>query len=282
MYQYSIFVRSDQSLDGDISNLVTCSLADGLEKNQDKDISQPDGPTRVQVQHTDWLLARISSNITERWYNNAKDIEKIHDYQPVTGQNLFKAITTKNREITEYCRDRDGKIMLERLPTQYMGMAKIMVAIPKSLHTHDLYMYIRRVKTGLDMGRAAIVTGEQFNEMYVQSNYMYTNVKGSEVPDPTYRKIRMLAEDMIHNGFQWNEGLNICPDFCAGNSCGQGLFFIDKLNWPMWVNYNGKKMTKIADVTIPNDATVVVCRTPGGTIIKYKADRVIISNIRDL
>lgn len=95
---------------------------------------------------------------------------------------------------------------------------------------------------------------------------------------------RLFTEDMIHHGFQWQAGLNVCPDFCPITECGNGLYFLYFHDLPYWVNYKTTcqdkqtKMRRWAYVTIPPDTTVViqriVCRITKQAGIKFKAKEI--------
>lgn len=291
MYEYTIFVRSDIEPQSGPSLYTgsTRTLLQGLGLIQDEP-----GVHTSKINHPNWRLANISTSCPETQYNDALNIFiTIIEILPITGPNLF--------DILDKC-GISGKIKPELMPlheflqtelsSKYCKLRGIVEIVPRSLHTHDFYQYIRRVKTGIKLDYVPIMTGAQFNAMYVRAmtaGYLTKITRSDDNlwprnrADPvTYAKVRLLFDDMIHNGFQWVEGLNICPDFCPITKFGQGLFFLDEPAWPMWRTYNGKKMSKIADVTIPDDAIVVVNRTSGGTIMHYKANKVIISNIRNI
>jgi hypothetical protein len=86
---------------------------------------------------------------------------------------------------------------------------------------------------------------------------------------------KWLAGDMRHYDFTYKEGLNV--DHLPFNPSGVcepgGLYFTTLEYVPGWHSWH---WSLIADVTIPDDARVY--KEPGGT--KWKADRIILSNIR--
>jgi len=86
--------------------------------------------------------------------------------------------------------------------------------------------------------------------------------------------VKFLNGNMIHFGFEWKEGLNV--DKLAFNdreTCGPGgLYFCNMKNAPEWV----RDKQLVADVTLPDDAKIVVMYD------KFKADKVIISNVRPI
>lgn len=89
---------------------------------------------------------------------------------------------------------------------------------------------------------------------------------------------KILNEKLYHNSFQYKEGLN--EDTIPFNpipKCGKGgLFFADINNILVFMDFG----TKIANVSLPEGENVVKVTNCG--IEKYKAHRIILSNIRDL
>ena len=81
---------------------------------------------------------------------------------------------------------------------------------------------------------------------------------------------KILAQTQIHNRFVYKEGLNIDKHpFNEEPVCGAGgLYFSNQPH--KWTDYG----PLIADVSIPDDAVVVVLQD------KAKADRIILANIR--
>jgi hypothetical protein len=88
--------------------------------------------------------------------------------------------------------------------------------------------------------------------------------------------VKILAEDLNHNGFQYKEGLNVdTVPFNPVGSCSRGgLYFTTMQHMILYLNYGNK----IADVEIPDDAEVY--KDPSGN--KWKADKIIIKNIREI
>jgi hypothetical protein len=88
---------------------------------------------------------------------------------------------------------------------------------------------------------------------------------------------KLLAADLRHNGFQYQEGLNVDPvPFNPTGACeAGGLYYTDLEHIPRWYTHH---WPLIADVTLPDDARVYA--EPCGT--KWKADRLMLSNIRPI
>lgn len=86
--------------------------------------------------------------------------------------------------------------------------------------------------------------------------------------------VKLLYDDLIHNGFQWCEGLNVdVHEFNEREECSQGgLYFVNRENFKPFLQSH----TKIADVEIPPDAKVIHYDD------KSKADRVILKNIQSI
>ena len=85
---------------------------------------------------------------------------------------------------------------------------------------------------------------------------------------------KVIKRDDKHYLHTYFEGENVdkIPFNPTGTCKPGGMYFTDYLNVPLYVNY-GKL---IADVTLPDDAKVYVETN------KFKADKIIISNIRPL
>lgn len=108
-------------------------------------------------------------------------------------------------------------------------------------------------------------------------DYMYTELTSFEFKEicyPVEKFYRFMNDDLIHNGFQYQLGLNkdtkkFNPN---GNSLEGGLSFCEQEMWYLyWKNY-GKK---IAVVDIPDDALIWVEKD------SYKANKLIITKIFD-
>src|SRR5271156_4589482 len=84
--------------------------------------------------------------------------------------------------------------------------------------------------------------------------------------------VKILAENLIHHNFQYKEGLNI--DTIPFNPSGEcepgGLYYCEREKAYLYANFG----PFIADVEIPDDARIYA--EPD----RYKADKIIISNIR--
>lgn len=88
---------------------------------------------------------------------------------------------------------------------------------------------------------------------------------------------KILKEDLRHHGFQYKEGLNVdTKRFNPSQKYGGGLFFTDEKSIFSFLDCG----TKIADVTIPDGEPVVSVDSFGTK--KYKAHRIVLSNIREL
>jgi hypothetical protein len=103
------------------------------------------------------------------------------------------------------------------------------------------------------------MTGSEFNEKYGDKEYF-----------------KLTCEDNVHNGFTFKEGLNEdVLEFDPAPTCMPGgLYFTDRDNIITWVEYGYKVMHWVWDVSIPDDAKVVVMDN------KAKCDKFIITNKR--
>lgn len=88
---------------------------------------------------------------------------------------------------------------------------------------------------------------------------------------------KLLSSNLRHLGFQYKEGLNInTEEFIPGGSCEPGGLYYTSHQWiGRWFN---RAWPLIADVTLPPDARIYP--EPCGT--KWKADRLVLSNIRPI
>lgn len=102
------------------------------------------------------------------------------------------------------------------------------------------------------------IAGKEFNETY-----------------PDIRLVKLTNENEIHNGFHFNDGLNVdTKEFTPTGDCVPGgIYFTQIENAYMWINYrflNSNIMHHMRIVTIPDDARVYIERT------KLKADKLIL------
>jgi hypothetical protein len=88
---------------------------------------------------------------------------------------------------------------------------------------------------------------------------------------------KLLTADLCHHGFTYKRGLNVDPlPFDPSGDCKPGGLYYTTLEYlPKW---HSIEWPLIADVTLPDDARVYP--EPCGT--KWKADRLVLSNIRPL
>jgi hypothetical protein len=88
---------------------------------------------------------------------------------------------------------------------------------------------------------------------------------------------KLLHKNLEHRGFKYKEGLNVdhVPFTAYGDCEPGGLYYTDFAHIGMWFNVD---YVWIADVTVPADAHV----HPGPRGDKWKADRIVLSNIRPL
>lgn len=90
---------------------------------------------------------------------------------------------------------------------------------------------------------------------------------------------KILSSDLKMRGFQYKEGLNEDINELEENiDCGKGLHFTDIDHIFNYLNYG----TLIADVTLPKNEKIIAIKYPGQAPDKYKAHRIILSNIRPL
>jgi hypothetical protein len=88
---------------------------------------------------------------------------------------------------------------------------------------------------------------------------------------------KMLANNMWHNDFRYQEGLNVDTlPFNPEGSCQPGGLYYTTLEY--LATHHNMHWNLIADVEVPDDARVYA--EPCGT--KWKADRIILHNIRPL
>jgi len=92
--------------------------------------------------------------------------------------------------------------------------------------------------------------------------------------------VKILSSDLVHNGFKYKEGLNvdILPFDPSGSCKPGGLYFTDLKNFCKFLDYGNL----VADVTIPDDAQVYADGGDATSPYKWKADRIILSNIRPI
>lgn len=88
---------------------------------------------------------------------------------------------------------------------------------------------------------------------------------------------KLLRQDLTHYGFRYREGLNVDTEpFNPRGDCEPGgLYYTSDEHLEEWI---GTNWSLIADVTLPSDAQVY----PGPCGTKWKADRLVLSNIRPL
>ena len=73
--------------------------------------------------------------------------------------------------------------------------------------------------------------------------------------------IKILNEQENHHNFQYQEGLNICPDFEKGVECANGFHFTDTQNFSRWLEYGShyRKVTYIRDMETGTCKTKYKC-----------------------
>ena len=86
-----------------------------------------------------------------------------------------------------------------------------------------------------------------------------------------YKVIKRNKKHYLHTYFE-GENVDKIPFSSTGTCRAGGFYFTDYLNVPLYINYG----ELIADVTLSDDAKVYVEKD------KFKADKIIISNIRSL
>jgi hypothetical protein len=92
---------------------------------------------------------------------------------------------------------------------------------------------------------------------------------------------KLLRQDLTHYGFRYREGLNVDTEpFNPRGDCEPGgLYYTSDEHLEEWIGTRiGTNWSLIADVTLPSDAQVY----PGPCGTKWKADRLVLSNIRPL
>lgn len=88
---------------------------------------------------------------------------------------------------------------------------------------------------------------------------------------------KLLHKNLEHRGFKYKEGLNVdhLPFTAYGDCEPGGLYYTDFAHIGVWLS---AQHAWIADVTVPVDARV----HPGPHGDKWKADQIVLSNIRPL
>lgn len=121
------------------------------------------------------------------------------------------------------------------------------------------------------MIKRIMITGAQFNEQF----------KGT-------RFVKLTNESCCHNGFKYEDGLNVdVQEFRPNTNCYPGgFYFCEYDKFYMWhvhrqyiekiCNTGYVKMDYIWDVVIPDDAKVAIGSD------KFKCDRFILSNKRSI
>jgi hypothetical protein len=106
-----------------------------------------------------------------------------------------------------------------------------------------------------------MITGEEFNKKYKDISF-----------------VKLTNHECNHNGFQFKEGLNEdILKFDSREKCGAGgLYFCNYKDFGIWTEYNKSVMKYIWDVTIMDDAKVVVMDN------KIKCNKFILSNKRSI
>jgi len=94
---------------------------------------------------------------------------------------------------------------------------------------------------------------------------------------PTTIFYKLTNETENHNGFQFQDGLNIDTYPININECSQGgLYFTDKNNILRWIKYNGKEMKYIREVEILDDSLIFIEDK------KYKTNKFILKQRQEL
>jgi len=102
------------------------------------------------------------------------------------------------------------------------------------------------------------ITGKAFNAKNTQKLYKLTNAL------------------CCHNGFQYQEGLNIDTKPLNSHPCSAGGLYLTFEGYLyVWLRYNNQDMTYVWDVEIPDEATVFE-----ESLDKIKADRLILTRRR--
>lgn len=101
-----------------------------------------------------------------------------------------------------------------------------------------------------------MLIGKEFNNQYA---------------DVTF--VKLVNEKSIHNGLYFGEGFNICTEKITFDK-SEGMYFCKNEDLTQWMNHNNKQMTYVFDVTIPDDAKVLIEEN------RMKCDMFILSNKR--
>jgi hypothetical protein len=106
-----------------------------------------------------------------------------------------------------------------------------------------------------------VIIGIDFNKMF--SNKVF---------------IKLTNKAEIHNGFQFQTGLNIdTVKFDPTDECkAGGIYFCEINKFLQWINYNDTCCINYRIVTIPDDAKVYV------ETDKFKVDKIFLSEKKDI
>jgi len=106
-----------------------------------------------------------------------------------------------------------------------------------------------------------MISGKEFNEKYKDMRF-----------------VKLTNGTNNHNGHQYTEGPNVCPDsFNPNPDCkGHGFYFCKEDDFIKWLYYNKTPMYHIWNVRIINKASVVVMKN------KIKCDRFILSECKSI
>lgn len=102
-----------------------------------------------------------------------------------------------------------------------------------------------------------VISGSLFNAVYINKKFY-----------------KFLNNDLQHNGFIYNVGLNVDTiSFNPTSKCSSGgLYFCEEADCHIWWNQFG---TKMSEIEIPNDATICIEEN------KFKTNKLIIKSIID-
>jgi len=100
----------------------------------------------------------------------------------------------------------------------------------------------------------------------------YVNYYKKYSTDINNKFIRLTNKECIHNGYKYNEGLNVIDNINENENIG--LYFCRMNDIAYWFQYGNKTMYYIWDVEIPYDAKTYEMK------ISLKTDKMIISNKR--
>src|SRR5579872_6373145 len=119
---------------------------------------------------------------------------------------------------------------------------KLIISIPFVYYNFNLSNKLMKINNN-------ILTGYEFNQKYCRHTF-----------------IKLTNESENHNGFQFQDGLNICED----------IYFVEDNDFK---HYDNKEMKYIRKVIIPNDARLSILDS---NRLKFITDKIILGQREEI